>query len=182
MKLRSPLSATIGNFVLFQLLWFAAVLGAAAGWHWPAPLALAALLLWTHVTGGDLRADLRLVLLGLGTGVVFEILLLATGLIRYELQWWAALPPLWILCLWAGFAQSFLYSLAWMRGRWMVAAIFGGVGAAMSLYAGLRFGAAQPLHGELPLLLLYGVGWAVLVPWLAWLAADSADRQPQVPA
>ena len=52
----------------------------------------------------------------------------------------------------------------------------------MSLFAGLRFGAAQPLQGEIPLLVLYGVGWAVLVPWLAWLAADSADRHPQVPA
>ena len=182
MKLKSPLSAIVGNFILFQLLWFAAVLGAAAGWHWPAPLALLALLAWTHVSGGDLRADLRLVLLGLATGVVFEILLLATGLIRYELQWWPALPPLWILCLWAGFAQSFLYSLAWMRGRWLVAAVFGGAGAVMSLFAGLRFGAAQPLQGELVLLILYGVGWAVLVPWLAWLAADSAERHPQVPA
>ena len=182
MKLKAPLSAVVGNFVLFQLLWFSAVLGAAAGWHWPAPLALLALLMWTHVCGGDLRADLRLVLLGLGTGLVFEVLLLATGLIRYQLQWWTALPPLWIVCLWSGFAQSFLYSLAWLRGRWPVAALLGGTGAVMSLFAGIRFGAAQPLQGEIPLLIFYGAAWAVLVPWLAWLAADSAGRHAQVQA
>jgi len=69
-----------------------------------------------------------------------------------------------------------------MRGRWLVAAVFGGVGAVMSLFAGLRFGAAQPLQGEMALLAVYGAGWALLVPWLAWLAADSAERHPQVPA
>ena len=182
MKIQSPLSAVVGNFILFQILWFAAVVGAARGLGWPAPLALVALLAWTWVSGGNLRADLRLVVIGLATGVVFEVALLASGLIRYELQWLALFPPLWILCLWAGFAQSFLYSLAWMRRRWWLAAVFGGVGAVMSLYAGLRFGAAQPLQGTLPLLAVYGVGWALLVPWLAWLSDESRSGSPRVMA
>ena len=182
MKLKSPLSAIVGNFVLFQILWFAAVLGAAAGLVWPAPLALVALLGWTRITGGSLRADMRLVLIGVATGMVFEILLLASGLIRYQLQGWPLWPPVWILCLWAGFAQSFLYSLAWMRNRLWLAAAFGAVGAVLSLYAGLRFGAAEPLLGMVPLLTVYGIGWALLVPWLAWLAADAEQHNPQVQA
>ncbi|MDF1630039.1 MAG: DUF2878 domain-containing protein [Alcanivoracaceae bacterium] len=180
MKLNSPASAIIGNFILFQALWFAAVLGAAAGLHWPAPLALAALLGWTRLSGGCLRADLRLVLIGLATGMAFEVLLLSSGLIRYELQWWQHMPPLWILCLWAGFAQSFLYSMAWMRKRLVLASLFGGIGSVMSMYAGLRFGAAQPPVGTLPLLLAYGLGWSVLVPFLAWLADESRQQSVQV--
>jgi hypothetical protein len=180
MKMISASSAIIGNFILFQLLWFAAVLGAAAGLHWPAPLALLALLCWTRLTGGSVRADLRLVLIGLATGMVFEVLLLASGLIRYQLQWWLYLPPLWILCLWAGFAQSFLYSMAWMRQRLWLASVFGGVGSVMSMYAGLRFGAAQPPQGTLPLLVAYGLGWSVLVPFLAWLADESRQQTVQV--
>jgi hypothetical protein len=182
MKPKSALSAVIGNFVLFQILWFAAVLGAAAGMAWPAPVALVALLGWTRISGGSVRADLRLVLIGLATGMVFEILLLASGLIRYELQWWSFWPPIWILCLWAGFAQSFLYSMAWMRNRLWLAAAFGAVGAMLSLYAGLRFGAAEALLGMVPLLVTYGIGWALLVPWLAWLATDAEQHSPQVQA
>jgi hypothetical protein len=172
----------LGNFALFQLLWFSAVLGAAHGVAWPAPLALVALLVWTRVRGANLRADLRLVGLGLATGVAFEVLLLAAGLIRYQLQWWSMLPPLWILCLWAGFSQTFLYSMAWLRTRLWLASLFGGVGSVMSLYAGLRFGAAEPGQGLLPLLLAYGVGWALLVPWLAWLAAERSEGSPGVAA
>jgi hypothetical protein len=182
MTIPSATMTNIGNFVLFQLLWFGAVLGAAHGLVWPAPLALLALLGWTRFRGASVRADLRLVGLGLATGVAFELLLLASGLIRYRLQWWDVLPPLWILCLWAGFAQTFLYSMAWLRSRLWLAAIFGGLGSVMSLYAGLRFGAAEPLQGLLPLLLSYGIGWALLVPWLAWLAAERRDSIPQVPA
>ena len=180
MKLNSTTSAVVGNFILFQLLWFAAVLGAAAGQQWPAPLALLALLGWTQLTGGSVRADLRLVLIGLATGMVFEVLLLGGGLISYQLQWWQYVPPLWILCLWAGFAQSFLYSMAWMRQRLLVAAVFGGVGSVMSMYAGLRFGAAQPPLGTVPLLVAYGLGWSVLVPFLAWLADESRQQTVQV--
>lgn len=180
MKLNSPASAVIGNFVLFQLLWFAAVLGAAASLSWPAPLALLALLGWTRLTGGSLRSDLRLVLIGLATGMVFEVLLLGSGLIHYQLQWWQYVPPVWILCLWAGFAQSFLYSMAWMRQRLWLASVFGGVGSVMSMYAGLQFGAAQPLQGNVPLLVAYGLGWSVLVPFLAWLADESRQQSLQV--
>lgn len=163
----------IGNVILFQLLWFAAVLGAAAGLIWPAPLALLVLLGWAWFFGGSPRADLQLLLIGVVTGLLFEMLLLSAGLIDYRLQVWQHLPPLWIVCLWAGFAHSFLYSLAWLRQHLGLAALLGAVGSTMSMYTGLRFGAAEPLRGTWPLLLFYGVGWSLLAPWLAWYARQT---------
>jgi hypothetical protein len=104
------------------------------------------------------------------TGLFFEGLMLAIGLIRYDLQSGQHLPPVWILCLWAGFAHSFLYSLAWLRQRIGLSVLLGAIGSTMSMYAGLRFGAAEPLLGVAPLLLFYGAGWSLLTPWLAWHA------------
>lgn len=178
MKIHSTLAPVVGNVVLFQLLWFAAVLGAAAGLAWPAPLALVALLGWAWLCGSNLHADLRLLLIGVIGGVLFELLLLAAGLIRYQLQSWQYLPPVWIICLWAGFAHSFLYSLAWLRQHLALAMLLGAIGSATSMYAGLRFGAAEPLRGMAPLLIFYGAGWSLLTPWLAWQARWRVQPPP----
>lgn len=164
------MSRVVGNFVLFQVLWFAAVLGAAQGDSWWALPVLFAMLAWTPMTGASLFADLRLVAIGLALGLMFEVCFIATGAIAYKAQWFQWAPPMWIMLLWAGFAMSFNHSMAWLTQRPLVAGIFGGFGAVLSLLAGVRLGAAEALLPDWQVALIYGFSWALLVPLLAWVA------------
>ena len=179
-------SAVIGNFVIFQCLWFAAILGVARGVQWPVLVALAVMLLWAWWHGSAWQSDLRMAAAGLAVGLAVEPLWLAAGVIEYRLQWSAGLPPLWILVLWCGFAVTFNHSLAWLCGRPRLAAAFGALGSAGSVVAGVRLGAAEAPAGLVSLVFAYGALWAVIVPALAWWAtrppsgpgaSDHQDRE-----
>ncbi len=173
----------IGNLVLFQALWFTTVLGAAAGEVRPALAVLVLLLAWGpltgSLTGSSAGRDLRLVCFGVALGAVVELLWVLPGLIEYRLQPVSWLPPPWILLLWAGLAVSFHYSLSWLQGRPGLAAVFGAVGGVCSMAAGIRFGAASAPLGMVPLLVVYGLVFSLLVPLLAWRAraiwSDNAE-------
>lgn len=166
--------AILGNAVLFQALWFAAVLGAAQGLQWPALATLLALVTLALGSGASWRAEGRMALAGLLAGVLAERLWLSLGLIEYRLAWSSGWPPLWIMMLWVGFAMSLNHSLAWLQGRVRLAALFGAVGSIASVLAGVRCGAASAPAGLLPLAVCYGLVWALLVPALAWWAARGA--------
>lgn len=176
------MARNVGNFVLFQLLWFAAVGGAAAGFDWLAGPVLLAMLGWSVMTGGIWPSDSLLMLAGLVIGFVFEVLFLASGVLVYEAQFAAWAPPVWILFLWAGFAMTFNHSLAWIRGRYGLAVLFGSLGSVSSLFAGVKLGAAEALAPFWTVCVIYGASWAVLVPLLARLADHVDVRQQSEPA
>lgn len=174
MRLKKIPPAMLGNAVLFQGLWFAAVLGAGQGVQWPA-LVLWLALLWLAVASGtSWRVEGRMALAGLAAGGLAESVWLSLGLIEYRLSWLPGWPPAWIMMLWMGFAMSLNHSLAWLQGRWRLAALCGAFGSVMSVLAGVRLGAASAPAGLWPLALCYGLVWALLVPALAWWAARGA--------
>lgn len=163
-----------GNFLLFHLLWLAAIFGAVAG----SSLWAAAVLVLQIAHGfwvAPMRWDIRMMAVGLLVGVLFEVGLIATGLIEYRLQPTAWMPPVWILVLWLGFAQAFNHSLAWLSRRLVLASVAGAAASAVSLYAGMALGAAQTA-APAALLLLYAFSWSLLVPALAWFAERTRTR------
>lgn len=168
----------IGNYLLFQLLWLAALMGALQNSSLPALASLAVMLGWAARHGVLSRADMVMVLIGLGLGLVGEMFWLLPGLVVYQAQPLFWLPPLWILALWAGFALMFNHSLRWLRGRPFLCALLGASGGVLSLLAGIRMGAAVAPLGVLPLALVYAAVWALLVPLLSSLSAR-LDNLPQ---
>jgi hypothetical protein len=163
------------GFVLFQAAWFACVIGAARGQvalGIAAVVAVVAILLaWSTRPG----ADLRLVLLALVIGVVWDSLLARTGVVEYAspgpLPEWA---PVWILALWALFAPMLREPMRWLHGRPALAALFGGVGGALSYAAAERLGACAFPNPVLAIAVL-GAGWSLFVPLLL-SAAQRLDR------
>ncbi len=158
------------GFVLFQAAWFACVLGAA---HARAPAGIAAVLVavavmlaWSPQRG----AELRLLGLALAVGFVWDSLLARTGLVDYAspdpVPGWA---PAWILALWVLFAPMLREPLRWLHGRPALAALFGGVGGALSYAAAARMGACRFPDPALALAVL-GAGWAAIVPLLLAVA------------
>jgi tetrahydromethanopterin S-methyltransferase subunit E len=167
------------GFVLFQGAWFACVLGAASGQAGQVAIGIAAaaavvavLVAWSD----DRRAELRLIALALAIGVVWDSLLVHTGVVRYASP--GPLPggaPAWILALWALFAPMLREPLRWLHGRPMLAALFGGVGGALSYAAAERLGACRFPDPTLALAVL-AAGWALIVPLL--LAAAQRLERP----
>ena len=160
------------NLIGFQLLWPAAVIGAAAGYPllaW-AVLAIMLLLMWT--TGSNWRRDAKMLLVGFAACALVEPIWLGGGAIEYTdwSQRWLA--PGWIWALWGGFAVSFFYCLAWLQPRLKVAALLGGIGGAVSVLMGVRLGAATAPHGEWILAVGYGAVWTLVVPLFAMLSRE----------
>ena len=171
------------NFVIFQVLWFAAVLGGAWGQPWAGPLVLlpvAAIHLWMTPRPA---VEIRLVLAAALIGGVWDSVLVATGLLVYDGgQLAPAMAPLWIVSLWAGFAMTMNVSMRWMRDRRVLGALLGATVAPISFFGGARLGAVSmpdPVAAGAAL----AVGWSILMPLLLTLAARfdgwPADAPPK---
>jgi len=74
-----------------------------------------------------------------------------------------------MVSLWLNFAATLNVSLEWLKGRYLLAAIFGAVGGAGSYYGGARLGATLALPDVLGIIILI-VGWGIVTPILVWLA------------
>ncbi len=158
------------NVIAFQFGWFACVLGAAHDQPWLGSAVVAVLVAVHLATAVRPAVEARLVAAALVIGVVWETLLLAGGWIEYSTGVvWAGVAPLWIVMLWALFAITLNSSLGWLKGRLLVAAVFGAVGGPLAYWGGVRLGAlvfVEPLFAVIAL----AVGWAVLTPMLVVLA------------
>lgn len=166
------------NVLGFQAVWWACVLGAAAGWAWAGPLAVAAFAgLHLYLTPTRAR-DLRMLTAAVLMGLLVDGLLGASGLLAYAAgNASSALAPVWILALWAGFALTLTHSMAFFARRPLAAMLFGLLGGPLA-YAGAAAvaGAVEFPAGIEPALAAVAVGWAIALPTLYAL-----DRQLSVP-
>ncbi len=167
----SPLAKMFANGLLFNISWLVIVVSESAA------VAVAQVLL--HLTLhfyflGRGFPELRLVaVIALG-GYVLDQILFYTGVFTSAGQ--ASAVPLWMHCLWPVFATTLCHAFAGFAARPLIAAVVGGVSAALSYIAGVRLTAVA--FGD-PLLspLLIGLLWAVMFPALlrlgrAWVPDD----------
>lgn len=164
---------TWANFVGYQLVWFAAVLGAARGWTWPAVLALGLFAAWQLRASRVRKSDVRLVGAALVCGALLDGLLRSTGVLGYAAGA-LALPsggaPLWILALWVSFALTFNHSLQWLAGRTLMCAVLGAVGGPLAYAAAARVGAVTFPAPAWHSVAWIAVGWAIACVGLGSLA------------
>ena len=160
----------IVNIVAFQAGWFACVLGAAHGWPWAGSALALAICVW-HVTRAARPAqEAKLIVAAVLMGAVWDSSLAALGWLSFVsgvLVEGAA--PHWILGMWAVFATTLNVSLNWLKGRWLVAFLLGGIAGPLSYWAGARLGAVVLVEPVAALTAL-GVGWAIMMPLLMVLA------------
>lgn len=175
------------NFLAFQVGWFACVLGAANGVAWIGVLAVLAAAALHLARARRPGAELRLLLTATTLGLVLDSLLLATGWVAYPGsfaggQWLPALAPYWLVAMWALFATTLNVSMGWLRGRPLLAALFGAVGGPLSYWAGARLGAMELLQPTLALAAL-AVIWGLAMPLLMRLAERfDGFRAANIPA
>ncbi|MCC6076586.1 DUF2878 domain-containing protein [Pseudomonas sp. GCM10022188] len=151
----------LANAALFQLGWFACVLGAQR----PALLPVAGACLLAHFALVEhRRGELKVVGAATLAGCALDSLLLNLGVLDFAGDG-RVLPP-WLAMLWALFATTLGHSLAWSARPWWLGSLLGALGGPLTYLLGARLaGVGLPL-GLWPSLLLLALIWALLVPLL----------------
>ena len=170
------------NFIAFQVAWLACVLGGANDRSMAGTMVVVAAI-GLHLTLAQRpRPEALLIAAATVVGLAWESWVVALGLMSYPTGNIApGLAPYWIVAMWALFATSLNLSMAWLKGRPWLAAVFGAVGGPLAYLAGERLGGLQMPE---PLLALgvQALGWAVMLPMLTRLAARLDGFGPVSPA
>ena len=162
------------NIGINQVIWFLCVLGGNAGALFALPLLVANILLSRHK-----KADLQLTGLLLLTGTVIDGSLQLIGFFSFSSP---GVPlPLWLAVIWAALAALPHHSLAWMKERMLLAALFGALGGPLAYWAGVRLGAATFHWPLLSSLALLAVVWTFLWAGIMAIAARQTLLQSSGP-
>lgn len=173
----NDLTRKLINVALFQAAWFAAVLGVARGVLWLGPVVMIPTLAIHLALQENRRGEVKLLLAAGLLGFLFDTVFVAGGVFT-PLQHLFPRPfsPPWMICLWLNFAATLNVSMAWLRGRYVLAAAFGAVGGPLAYYSGARLGATEVLPTMTGMLLL-AIGWGLMTPLLVWLASLFGGRK-----
>jgi hypothetical protein len=150
------------NYTLYQIGWFACVLGAASQRPWTGCL-IGMILVGVHVALSVERVlEVRLVVLATAVGAAVEMIQIAAGTYRFTSGTVNdALPPPWLLAMWAQFATTFRFSLRSVFTRPVLAVLFGAAGGPIAFLAGERLGAVTLLPPLAQSLLRLSISWAI---------------------
>lgn len=172
------------TLIAYEVVWFAAVIGAGHGQWWPGVAGALAFAAWRLAVSARRRVEGRLVVVALLLGVILENLWVRSGLVSYATPWPWAESPAWLMSLWLAFALTIVPLFGYLHARPVLAAVFGAFGGPLAY-----LGAAHGWHAVLlptpmwPSLLALAVGWAIALPLLAtlarrWLRDDLARSAP----
>ena len=168
----------VTNFILFQLGWFACVIGAASDIPWSGTFLVMAILGYHLYSANDAETELRLLALVLLIGFIWDSLLVAFGILEYSSGLFhASLAPHWIIAMWALFSSTLNVSMNWLKGHYLVAGIFGAIGGPLAYYAGLKLGAVSMPSTTVALGVL-AIGWALIMPALVYLSQRFNGFEP----
>lgn len=170
----SPRSQAAVYAVAGQIGWFACVLGAAHGRAWIGAWVVAAIALGHLCVTRDKRRAIRFLCLVTLCGWFWECGVVRTGWVQYPGGATTHYAPYWMGALWLLFALQINPVFHWLRDRWTLAALLGGVAGPLSFRAGAALGAVQ-LVDPFAALSLIAAGWIVWLPALVWFGKRLDD-------
>ncbi len=153
---------------MFQLAWFITIFSAAQGMPY---IGVAYTLIWMfiHLSIMDevRKAEIKLFLFAGFLGYLLDSILVMTGFIAFPAHTLLAGPsPLWMVCLWINLAATISLSLAWLKGRYVLAGAMAAVAGPMAYVAGEKLGAIT-LFGDTSFLVV-SIMWCLAMPILIW--------------
>ncbi len=164
----------IVNAVLFQLLWFAAVIGSAKGFVWPYLLFSTLLIVWQLHPSHRHPSDLKVVAVAVVLGLIIDTLFLQFNVFKFADSFPVeGISPLWIILLWVGFALTVNHSMQWLNKHPLLPALAGAIFAPLSYLAGLRLGAVEYHIDPLLVSAFISVPWALALTILYTIANTS---------
>lgn len=173
--------AILVNFILFQVAWFACVLGGAREMPWVGPAVVAVVAAYHVSRALDPKSELSLLAIAAGIGLVFDSALTATGWLSYPSgQWHPMLAPYWMVALWVAFATTLNVSMNGFKGRHLLAFGFGAVGGPLAYLAGAKMGGVT-FNDQPMALATLALGWAIATPVLVMIAQRLNGRRSGPP-
>jgi len=153
------------NMTAFQVVWFASVHGASIGQAWIGSALLVPFAVWQFATSPDPAYDRRaMALLGVA-GFVIDSSYPLAGILSYAAPWpFENLAPAWLVLMWVNLSLILNHSLAWLRRRYLLTAVLGGLGGAVSYWAGWRFGAVEFHWPPWASIAVIGLIWTAVLP------------------
>lgn len=122
-----------------QLVWVAAVIGAAQGLAWPGIVGMLIYAACQLGAARNYKTDLSLMAMAMMTGLLFDSGLIQAGLVSFAAPWpWAGMAPAWILALWSAFSLTFTQSFAYLQTRPRLAALLGAAGGPLAYMGAAR--------------------------------------------
>ncbi len=158
------------NFLTFQIAWFATVSFAAAGHPYVGVLVTCIWVLCHLYFAGNKRfSELQLFIIAAIGGYLIDSMQVLTGNMSFPLHTQLGGPtPLWMVALWVNFAATLNYSMKWLNGHLVLAALLGAIAGPLAYYAGSRLGAIQ-INGNIALMTI-AMQWLIATPLLVWFA------------
>ncbi len=170
------------NFLLYEIGWFACVVGTACARPWLGSF-IAFLLVLIHLGLSTNRTgQLQILIVATVIGLTVDSALLALGVFRFSNGWLVTwLPPVWMSILWMQFGTTFRYCLGWLSGRYALSSLLALLGAPAAFLGGERIGAVSFIAPRLPHLAMLGAAWAVALPVLIY-SSDRIHAGGKIPA
>ena len=157
------------NALLFQLNWFACVLGGAHDqliW----PLLTLSLMFAQIARSRFLHSDIFLALGAALVGLFLDTLWIRLGILDYGTE----LAPVWIVMMWMGAALSLNHSLSWLQAQPMLGGILAAMVAPLCYLSGESLGAVSVDNSGLPAV---AMSWLVVFALALRFAAGHSKQQ-----
>ena len=158
------------NLILFQICWFACVMGAANGLAWLGPL-LVILTVPIQVillTEYHKKETLFVFICGI-SGFLLETAMIAGNVYIPLYQGWGLVCPPWMAALWFNFALLISISLAWLKNKYSLAFFIGGLTGPVAYWGGETLGAITVNSSFGQGYLVLAIVWAFVLPCLIYI-------------
>lgn len=166
----------IANALAYQAVWFSAILWSNTGAVFGCIIIL--ILLATSESRGN---DLKMIGLLMFIGLLVDGTLMQVGFFTFTSP---GLPiPFWLLVIWIGLAMTIHHSLAWLKDKLLLAALFGGLGGPAAYWAGTRMGAASFNWSLTTSLCVLAIIWSLIFPTIMLFSAflkNSSHKKQEI--
>jgi hypothetical protein len=154
------------NITAFKLGWLSSVFGGAQQLPWLGPLVVF-LAVAIHLARAQRPSSELMLIVSCGLiGTIFDSALVAAGWVTFPSGMInESMAPYWIVTMWMLFGTTINLSMRWMRGRPLLASLFGFAGGPLAYIAGHKIGGIQFVDQTAAIAML-AIGWAVIMPLL----------------
>jgi hypothetical protein len=161
---------TILNILLFQAAWFVTIFSAGTGHPYVGPIYTAIWMIFHFTFFAKNRfAEWNLLLFAALLGYVFDSIMVHFGVFVFPAEAMLGSPStVWMVALWINLAATLNFSMSWLKGRLLLAALLASVAGPATYYAGSRFGAINMQASWS----LYAIAlqWLLAMPLLLWFS------------
>ena len=159
------------NAVLFYIIWWGCILGIKYSYNYLGPLlTIIAGIVHLNIIS-DAKKESRVILLCGILALLVENLHLHSGFLSYEgyVLSESLFPPLWILCIWITLSATLNYSMFFLKEKWLLMVLCGGIFGPGCYFAAMRVGILHFNFSTVISLLILSVVWGLSLPLMYYI-------------